>query len=308
MEIKITDYQAIEAAGIDRVEVAERLFQTYLKQIFEDRFFHADPHPGNLFVRPRVLNSDAAEEQEGPAWDLVFVDFGMTGKVSPEQMTALREILIAVGLQDVPRLIRAYQRMGILLPSADTKTLEKATRRVFDQFWGKSTTEIVNLGQQEAASFAREFGSLLYELPFQIPENLILLGRCVGILSGMCTGLDPNFNVWNSMMPYVRRLVEAEGQGRNVLVEESLNLLKAIVSLPARTDALIQRIEQGQLAVQIPELKQSIAMVEKRLRQLTGAILFAALLAGAIQFQLAEVYLAGRGPGYLVRFSPCCGS
>jgi predicted unusual protein kinase regulating ubiquinone biosynthesis (AarF/ABC1/UbiB family) len=291
--IKITDYQAIDAAGIDRVEVAERLFQTYLKQIFEDRFFHADPHPGNLFVRPRVLNSDAAEEQEGPAWDLVFVDFGMTGKVSPEQMTALREILIAVGLQDVPRLIRAYQRMGILLPSADTKTLEKATRRVFDQFWGKSTTEIVNLGQQEAASFAREFGSLLYELPFQIPENLILLGRCVGILSGMCTGLDPNFNVWNSMMPYVRRLVEAEGQGRNVLVEESLNLLKAIVSLPARTDALIQRIEQGQLAVQIPELKQSIAMVEKRLRQLTGAILFAALLAGAIQFQLAEsIWLA----------------
>ncbi|RPJ50464.1 MAG: AarF/ABC1/UbiB kinase family protein, partial [Chloroflexi bacterium] len=213
--IKITDYASIEAAGINRAAVASRLFDTYLKQIFEDRFFHADPHPGNLFVLP------TGEEDGVQQWQLVFVDFGMTGSVTPNQLTALREILIAVGTRDVPRLIHAYQIMGILLPGADLPLLEKATQAAFERFWGKSTTEMVSLGQQEAVAFAKEFGALLYELPFQVPENLILLGRCLGILSGICTGLDPDFNVWTSVMPYVRRLVEAEegAGGRNIWVE-----------------------------------------------------------------------------------------
>jgi predicted unusual protein kinase regulating ubiquinone biosynthesis (AarF/ABC1/UbiB family) len=276
--IKITDYDRIEAAGVNRAEVAERLFDTYLKQIFEDRFFHADPHPGNLFVRPR---------KEPDTWQLVFVDFGMTGTVSPNQLTALREILIAVGTQDVPRLIRAYQTMGILLPGADLELLEKATRRAFERFWGKSTTEMVQLGQKEAVAFAQEFGDLLYELPFQIPENLILLGRCVGILSGMCTGLNPNFNVWTSIMPYARRLVEAETSGgRPVWLEETFTILRTLVSLPARTDALIQRIEQGRLEVQVPELKDQVNRLDRRLNRLSGSVLFAALFLGSVQLYL----------------------
>jgi predicted unusual protein kinase regulating ubiquinone biosynthesis (AarF/ABC1/UbiB family) len=281
--IKITDYTSIEAAGVNRAAVATRLFDTYLKQIFEDRFFHADPHPGNLFVLP------TGEEDGAQQWQLVFVDFGMTGRVSPNQLTALREMLIAVGTRDVARLIRSYQIMGILLPGADLPLLEKATQAAFERFWGKSTSEMVNLGHQEAVAFAKEFGELLYEMPFQVPENLILLGRCLGILSGICTGLDPDFNVWTSVMPYAQRLVEAEAGrgGRGILVEETLNVLRTLVSLPARADALLQRIEQGRLEVQIPELKNQIKGLERRLMQLGGMILFAALFTGGIQLYLA---------------------
>lgn len=285
--IKITDYAAIEAAGISRAEVAERLFNTYLKQIFEDRFFHADPHPGNLFVLP--VNG----AQEAGCWQLVFVDFGMTGTVSPNQFTALREMLIAVGLRDVPRLIRAYSIMGLLLPGADLDRLEKATQRVFEQFWGKSTSEIVSLSQQEARAFAAEFSDLLYDMPFQIPENLILMGRSLGILSGICAGLDPDFNVWTLVMPYVRRLVEEEegGERRSVIIEEALGILRVLVSLPTRADALIQRIEQGRLEVQVPELKSQLTRLERRVQRLVGAILFASFFTGAVQ-----LYLAGAEP------------
>ena len=86
--IKITDYPAIEAAGINRKEVAKELFDTYLKQIFEDRFFHADPHPGNLFVLP-VSEQEAVKV--GRNWKLVFVDFGMAGTISESLMANLRE-------------------------------------------------------------------------------------------------------------------------------------------------------------------------------------------------------------------------
>ncbi len=282
--IKITDYEQIEAAGIDRAEVANRLFDTYLKQIFEDRFFHADPHPGNLFVFP------LHQGEEPVQWNLVFVDFGMTGTVNSNQITALREILIAVGTQDIPRLIRAYQIMGILLPGADLKLLEKATRRVFERFWGKSTTEMVSMGQQEAVAFAEEFGELLYELPFQVPENLILLGRGVGILSGICTGLNPDFNVWTRVMPYARRLIEAESgkSGRGVVLDETLNILRTLITLPKRTEALLERIEQGRLEIQTPDLKGQVDRLEKRLQRLTGVILFTAFFAGGVQLYLAD--------------------
>ncbi len=90
--IKITDYDAITAAGIDRAQVAAVLFDTYLKQIFEDQFFHADPHPGNLFVTPvpAAGNRDAT-------WKLTFVDFGMVGQVPEHLREGLRDLLIALG-------------------------------------------------------------------------------------------------------------------------------------------------------------------------------------------------------------------
>jgi predicted unusual protein kinase regulating ubiquinone biosynthesis (AarF/ABC1/UbiB family) len=285
--IKITDYARIEAAGIDRAVVAELLIDTYLKQIFEDRFFHADPHPGNLFVLPLAGAPDSAVKGVED-WQLAFVDFGMTGVVTPNQLTALREILISVGTRDIPRLIRSYQIMGVLLPSADLDLLEKATQRVFERFWGKSTTEMVSMGHQEAVAFAEEFGDLMYELPFQVPENLILLGRSLGILSGICSGLNPDFNVWKSVMPYVRKLVESEGsKGRGVVVEEALNILRSIISLPARADALLQRVEQGRLEVQIPELKIQLNRLDRRLRQVSGILLFATLFASSVQLYLA---------------------
>ncbi|HTZ51239.1 MAG TPA: AarF/ABC1/UbiB kinase family protein, partial [Spirochaetia bacterium] len=125
--IKITDYAAIEAAGIRRGEVATRLLEVYLKQVFEDAFFHADPHPGNLFVLP-VPGGPGARRG---GWKLVFVDFGMTGTLSPEAFAGLRECLLAFGTRDAPRLVRAFQRLQVLLPGADLDLLERACKRLF---------------------------------------------------------------------------------------------------------------------------------------------------------------------------------
>ena len=285
--IKISDYAAIEAAGIDRAEVANRLLDTYLQQIFEDRFFHADPHPGNLFVLPAAAGSS----QPG-TWELVFVDFGMTGSVPANLFQGLREMLLAVGTRDVRRMVKSYQQLGVLLPGADTSLLEKAGERLFDQFWGKSTTEIVSMGQQQAAEFAREFGDLLFEMPFQIPENIILLGRCLGILSGICSGLNKDFNVWDRLMPYTRNLIETE-DGASTWFKEAAGMLQMMVSLPRRTEAVLQRIEQGELEVQFPDLQRQFMRLERGLRRLSGAILCAAFLSTATQLYLAgEIRLA----------------
>lgn len=281
MSIKITDYEAMDAAKIDRAEVANRLLDIYLKQIFEDRFFHADPHPGNLFVCPGELREDGKA-----AWKLVFVDFGMVGTISPQVYDGLRELFIAVSTQDGRRVIKGYQMLGILLPGADVDMLERAAMKVFERFWGKTTTQMMEMKNREAQEFISEFGELMYEMPFQIPQNFILLGRAVGILSGICTGLYTDFNVFTVLSPYARKLAGEVG-GLDFWLKEAANHLTLLFTLPKRADALLQRAERGDLEVRTPELKQQFVRLERSQRRMTAAVVFAVLFMGGVQLYLA---------------------
>jgi len=282
MGIKITDYDAIEAAGIDRSAVAKRLFNTYLKQIFEDRFFHADPHPGNLFVQT------PAEGDDPENWKLTFVDFGMTDRLRETTYEGLREAVLAVGTQDAQRLIKSYQILDVLLPGADLDLLERASQRVFDRFWGKSTTQLRKMHAQEAREFMREFEDLLYEMPFQAPDNLILLGRCVSILSGICTGLDPEFNIFENLTPYAGKLIEKENGDRWTMIwNEVVRISQLLIKLPARTDNLMTRLEQGRLEVRVPALSREIDRLKRSQGKTTTAIIFVAFLLSGVQFYLA---------------------
>jgi predicted unusual protein kinase regulating ubiquinone biosynthesis (AarF/ABC1/UbiB family) len=277
--IKITDYTAMDAAGIDRAQIAKRLFQSYLKQFFDDRFFHADPHPGNLFVTPMPKDGDKSVD-----FRLTFVDFGMVGRVSPKLFEGLTELLLAVGLRDGSRVVKAYQILDVLLPGADLELIARASNRVFESFWGKTAPEMMSFHQEEAVKFVSEFGSLMYEMPFQVPENLILLGRCLGILSGICTGLDPDFNVWTSIAPYATKLVQGESGNRfGAVLGEIGEFLRILVALPGKAETLLNRIEQGKLVVSMPEIKDKIAHLERTQSKMVGAILFSAFLLGSIQ-------------------------
>lgn len=289
--IKITDYASIEAAGINRAEVAQRLFSTYMKQIYDDRFFHADPHPGNLFVKPLPLH----DGQTRVEWLLVFIDFGMTGQVTPGQMNGLREVLIAVGTRNPARIVKAYQMLGVLLPGADLELLERAGARVFERFWGMTAPELVNFSQEELFTFLHEFETLIYEMPFQVPQNIVLLVRCLSILSGMCTGLDVDFNAWSSISPYAQKLVAEETGSRwKTWLAELGVFAQALFSLPQKMDRLVARMEQGNLEVRTPELKKCIDRLDRSVNRLAGAVIFAALLLGAVQIYIAgNVALAG---------------
>jgi len=299
--IKITDYETITAAGIDRAEVARRLFDAYLTQIFEDGFFHADPHPGNLFVSPRTSlpaspRPQAEERGEGQrlggeGWQLTFVDFGMVGRVPPNLRAGLREAVIALGTKDSARLVKAYQMLGVLLPHADIALLERAEAKVFERFWGKSMAELRQLGPQQMWEITREFRGLLYALPFQIPEDLILIGRTVAILSGMCTGLDPRFNVWTGLAPYTQKLIAEEAaSGWEFWLDELGALARALLSLPKRTEAVLNKLEQGDLAVRVPQLTEQVGRLELAVRRMVGGVIFAALFVSGVQ-----LYLAGQG-------------
>jgi predicted unusual protein kinase regulating ubiquinone biosynthesis (AarF/ABC1/UbiB family) len=277
--IKITDYEAISANGIDRADVSRQLLDTYLKQIFEDGFFHADPHPGNLFVTPL-----AGQTEDGkPAWQLTFVDFGMVGHVPETLRTGLREALIATGLQDAARLIGSFQTLHVLLPSADLKQLEQMSASMFDMFWGKSMEELRQLSPEELFRFADRFRDLMFNMPFQLPQNLLLLGRTVAILSGMCTGLDNEFNLWNQLAPYATKLVSQEvGSNWRVWLDEAGNILKELVAIPSKMGRVLSQIERGDLTVQVPTVSRQLTYLESAVNRLTGSLIFGAFLIGSV--------------------------
>jgi len=277
--IKITDYEAIRAAGVDPSEVARQLLDTYLKQIFDDGFFHADPHPGNLFVTPLPGQTDDGRKP----WQLTFVDFGMVGQVPDRLRAGLREVLISVGTRDAHRLTRTFQSLDMLLPTADLKQLEQMEAQVFNMVWGKSMSELREMSYDEMYQFAEQFRDVMYSMPFQLPENMLLLGRTISILSGMCTGLDPDFNLWGQIAPYVGKLVADEvGSNWRVWLDEIGNIVKELIALPSQAGRVLGQVERGGLTVQAPSINRQIYGVERAINRLTAGIVFAGFLVGSV--------------------------
>jgi predicted unusual protein kinase regulating ubiquinone biosynthesis (AarF/ABC1/UbiB family) len=290
--IKITDYDAITAAGIDRGAVARKLLNVYLKQIFDDGFFHADPHPGNLFVTPLPPKKGSKKVR----WQLTFVDFGMVGRVPDELRGALRETVVGVGTRDAARLIKSYKSLGFILPGADTDALEKASSMVFARFWGLSMTELKNVSMGEMHDIGHRVRDVMVVMPFQVPNDLLMLVRTVAILSGMCTGLDPNFNLWLSLEPYAKKLVSEEASSLfdlDNILQQLGGVVTSLVALPSQASRVLTQMESGGLTVQSPQVTREVRAVARSVDRLTGGVVFAALLVGGVMLSNAGNVTAG---------------
>jgi predicted unusual protein kinase regulating ubiquinone biosynthesis (AarF/ABC1/UbiB family) len=287
--IKITDFVAIEAAGISRREVARRLFDTYLKQIFVHNFVHADPHPGNLFVQPLppVLGElGLSGPAEGMPFRLVFVDFGMVATIPERLRPHLREYLIAFVAKDAGRLVRTYQNAGILLPGADLARLEQVEAELMERYSGLSFKQAQELAMSEWQDLAREYRDILYEMPFQLPTDLLFVGRAIAILFGMATSLDPDFDPWQAIEPFARQMAgeEIKRDWRGVLGELE-KVARLALSLPGQADRFFGQASRGELTVRTswaPDATRTVHRIEVAVNRLTAAIIFAALLLSAV--------------------------
>lgn len=287
--IKITDFAAIDAAGISRQEVARCLFNTYLKQVFVDNFVHADPHPGNLFVQPLppiVSDLGLVGPVQGRPFRLTFVDFGMVATIPERVRPHFRDYLVGFVTRDTGRIVRAYQGAGVLLPGADVARLEQMQAEVLERYSGLSFKEAQQLAMSEWQDMAREYRDIIYEMPFQLPTDLLFVGRAIAILFGMATSLDPDFDPWKAVEPFARDLAaeEIKRDWRDVLGELE-KATRVALSLPGQADRFFSQAARGELAVRTawsPETTRTLHRVETAINRLTRAVVFAALLLAAI--------------------------
>lgn len=281
--IKINDVDALRAAGIDPREVADEFAAVMFDQLFVHGFFHADPHPGNIFVTPV---GDAG------GWRFTFIDFGMMGAVPDGLRRGLRRVLIAAAARDGKGMVTGIQDIGVLLPSADTTELERAMTTLFSRFGGMGFAELQDVDPREFRAFATEFGDLVRSLPFQLPENFLLTIRAMSLTSGMCSSLDPAFNIWDAVEPYSAQLIRAEG-GNAVkdVASRALSLASTLARLPQRVDELATRIDEGRVAVQTPQLDRRLARLDRTVGRVVSAVLFAGLLVAGVILRRDDVVL-----------------
>ena len=276
--IKITDTDALALAGIDPNDVAPVFAAVMFDQLFSSGFFHADPHPGNIFVTP------VPDDPSGRGWKLTFIDFGMMGEVPPTTRAGLRKMLIAAASRDGSGMVNAARDLGVLLPSAETTELEKAMKQLFARFGGMGFAELREVDPREFRDFAIQFGDVVRALPFQLPENFLLIIRAMSLTSGVCSSLNPAFNLWDSVEPYASQLIRDEGG--NVVQDfgkQALQNAGIAWRLPKRLDGLVTRFEDGTVAVSSPGLERRVARLERTVTRAVSALLFGALLiAGAV--------------------------
>jgi predicted unusual protein kinase regulating ubiquinone biosynthesis (AarF/ABC1/UbiB family) len=272
--IKINDVEALRAAGIDPAQVAAEFATVMFDQLFVDGYFHADPHPGNIFVTPLPAGGERP-------WLFTFIDFGMMGHVPDRLRQSLQRLIIAVAARNGRQMVESIRDVGVLLPSADTVQLERAMTELFARFGGMGFAELQKVDPGEFRDFAVEFGDVVRAMPFQLPENFLLIVRAVSLTSGMCSSLDPAFNIWDAVEPYADQLLRDErGNFARELGAEAAAVAGIVARLPRRVDDALTRLEDGRMVVDTPRLDQRIRGLERMGRRLLAAVLFAGLLIG----------------------------
>ena len=295
--IKINDIDALRAAGIDPADVARVFAEVMFDQLFTHGFVHADPHPGNIFVTPHRAggvgmpgaSTGSATGMGGfptggeshPAWRLTFIDFGMMAEVPEGIRHGLRTLFIAAASRDGKGMVAAAQEIGVLMPSAENRELERALTAVFARFGGMGFAELRDVDPREFQGFAVEFGDTMRSLPVQLPEGLLLLIRAVSLTSGMCSGLDPQFNIWESIEPYATRLLADESGNlvRDFAQQAGANAA-TLWRLPKRIDEIITRVDEGSVTFDTSRIERRLDRIDGLIRRGVSGLLFAALLIG----------------------------
>ncbi|MGI4871702.1 MAG: ABC1 kinase family protein [Janthinobacterium lividum] len=272
---KITDKEQLLAWNLSPETVAETGMDIYLTQIFEFGFFHADPHPGNVLVRP-----------DGR---LVLIDFGMVGKLTKQQKYAFAGVFIGMARQDARSMALNFRRLAISSDIPDMRTFENDLGLLIEDF------AVLDVKDMSMSDLADALQSIIYQYRLQVPGAVFLILRALVILEGIGKVLHPNFNTFEFVRPYGTKILREQYSPENVLSEAEYTgtqLLALLQTLPADLRQIMRKISKGELRVKV-ELSGYNSLLRKA-DQLVGRTVLALLTLGGLLF--AGLSLLGHYP------------
>jgi ubiquinone biosynthesis protein len=277
--IKIGDIEALDAAGVDRHQVAENAARIIIKEVFEDGFFHADPHPGNFFVMDGAI--------------IGAMDFGMVGRVSPSLRSDLvRLYVVGIGM-DSEEIVEQLIRMGAASHHVDRAGLKRELERLLNKYYGLPLEEI------RALEVVEEIMPIAFRHHLRLPSDLWLLGKTLGMMEGVGLKLDPGFDIFAFSEPYVRRfawqMASPRLWGRRLLRGVG-DWQELFTTLPRRAPRILDRLEHGELefVVSLKETNQAISRLDRIANRLVITVLIAALTV-SLALLMPMVAAGGRG-------------
>ena len=235
--IKISHYEALEAAGLDRKHVAKLGAEAYLHQLLDDGFFHADPHPGNIAV-----SADGG---------LIFYDFGMMGQVQPLTREKLMDTFFGIAQKDGERVVKSLIALGAIAPTDDLGPVRRSVQFMLDNFMDKPFED------QSVSAISDDLYEVAYGQPFRFPATFTFVMRAFSTLEGVGKGLDPDFNFMEVAKPFAMQLMTNGNPGSeagsllNELSRQAVQVSNSALGLPRRIEDTLEKLEQGDIRVRV---------------------------------------------------------
>jgi predicted unusual protein kinase regulating ubiquinone biosynthesis (AarF/ABC1/UbiB family) len=251
--IKISHYEALEAAGLDRKELARLGAQAYLQQLLDKGFFHADPHPGNLAVDP-----------DG---SLIFYDFGMMGQVQAITREKLLGTFFGIAQKNADQVVKSLVDLGALAPMEDMGAVRRSVQYMLDNFTDQP------FENQSVSAISDDLYEIAYDQPFRFPATFTFVMRAFSTLEGVGKGLDPDFNFMEVAKPFAMQLMTngspgPDNSGSNFIGEmsrQAMQVSNTALGLPRRLEDTLDRLERGDIRVRVRSSE-----TDRALRRLSG--------------------------------------
>jgi ubiquinone biosynthesis protein len=260
--IKIDDIAGLDAAGYDRRRLAEYAADLVLKEVLEDGFFHADPHPGNLLVLPGEV--------------IGVLDFGTVGRLDTRDRINLARLFVVVVQLDAEGIVEQLMRMGIADYNVDRHDLTRDLRRLLIRYQGLPLYEI------SAGEVLDYLEPVIYQHKLHIPSDYWLLIKTIVIMQGVGLGLDPEFDIFEAARPYLGRVFRqlvSPNTWLPSLVRMGTDWGDFVTSFPRQSTRILEQVERGDLNVQIqvPDLRELTDRLDRIVNRIIYGVLIAAI-------------------------------
>lgn len=261
--IKISQYEALEAAGLDRKAIARQGAQAYLLQLLNSGFFHADPHPGNIAV-----SANGA---------LIFYDFGMMGRIKSNVREGLMQTLFGIAQKDGDRVVQSLIELGAIAPTDDMGPVRRSVQYMLDNFMDKP------FENQSVAAISDDLYEIAYNQPFRFPATFTFVMRAFSTLEGVGKGLDPEFNFMEVAKPYAMQLMTdmngSEGNSfLNELSRQAAQVSSTAFGLPRRLEDTLEKLERGDMRLRVRSIETERLL--RRQSSIQLSISYALLISG----------------------------
>jgi len=264
--VKITNLEEIEKRGYDRKAIARNGARAILKEVFEDRFFHGDPHPGNFFVMENSV--------------IGAVDFGIVGRLDEDTAEHLSMLLYAIVNRDVEKAVQVFKLLNVLEDDTDIALLKYDLMDFVDRYYGLPLEKI------DAQKALSDLLRVLRRHRIILPVNLATMGRMLLVSAGVGQMLDPKFDMVEEAKPYIESFMYRRFDPRRQMRElmKLFDRFKMTMKmLPEDLEEIVSKLKKGKMLVQIHHegLNKFILEMDRASNRLSFAMIIASLIVGS---------------------------
>ena len=261
--IKVSHIDELRRNGYDTKSIAYKGAQAYLKQIFTHRFFHGDPHPGNIFILPGEI--------------IAFMDFGIVGRLTTSMASKLNDIVIAIAQKDPDSIADILLKISVIDEDSNVDDLKADIAEFVDKYYGTP------IGQLQVSSLFHDMTDISSKYRIIIDRQLNLLGRTLAEVEGLGKQLDPDFNIVPLVQPFARGAVISRNSPGEIFRKSSKiakDYVDLITTLPGDIQMAIDKAKSGKLRIEFKHvaLESLVSGLERSSSRLAFAIIIAALV------------------------------